>query len=369
MLKKVSTSHWIFDLKTDVLFLSSLYFFVALSVLMKFTLPSQYFHISFVSIGIILGWSHTLAPLFLVFQCNYSKLIEDEVWKRAQKYSLFFASFLTIYYICAFFFLRLTGNYDISLAILLLPPLGHFIWNFFHFGKQNYGLINFYNHKFQLLSSRKWENAFCLFSSGLVVPSIVLTHLTKWILPETLPPWTSHALWLGVATVFVLGLPLLFTKESTWGKRMCILMVLLQPLLLKVDFNAFHLLAFVYPHWLAEIFLIHQLKRHSPLNREPSVPWRFSLSVIFLGTAVALAIQHLSQTIPLKRFFTLTVPWYGYEFSESLLILGYVISTFYAIFTYLHFYLDGIIYRASSYKDPDFLARALNLSSERRTTT
>lgn len=355
-------SRWIFGRYQDLLVFGAAILFLGLSYGLRPFFPREERVAFFFGIGTFLGMSHTIAPALLLLNRRFRDLLADPVAARVRRDLICITGAVFVFYAVGLALFYATGDHRISILYVLIPPAIHIVWNFFHFGKQNFGIINLYNRKLNLPHSRRYEDGFCLLSA-VVVGAQIVVRVVRHFFKLNIPAEIFIGLWVLSGAVVLIGVPILLTRGAPIGKRLCVLIVMLQPITLMFLTNI-QLLIFTFPHWLAEIYLINRLHRHA---KHPSgeTSWHsvyaFALFAIVLGTAITLFNQHIMQSFSLQRFYALPIPLKSHWQADATVALLYLFAFAYGLMTYMHFYLDGVVYRGASYKNPAFLPQALKL--------
>ncbi len=369
MTKKDLKLNWgaVFDTKTDLIFLSSGFWLLLVMLLGIGLLPSVKYVELLIFCGFFLGTPHTLAPFFLTLHPMYRRYFKKDLYRRTLvTLGLWFALILVGYTAAIYsrFFLNLSG-----IQIFTFIATIHVLWNYFHFARQHFGILNLYNirHPEAKPVSIKIEDLFCFFAVGLSMLNVlyfswpfyqkVLLHF-GWniFLPfNWVPQWMPTLL----VTLFLFSLYLISYSRKSLLKTAYIVMILVQPILGFYYFKHFHFICFTLTHWLTEIFLIHYLyKKSQPHSVRSRIMPSYILFLLIIGPLSYILIE-VRQGLNYTALHTLSVPKeiaLG-DFSPWVHLL-YLVP--YAWLTTMHFYLDRVVYSSSSYKDQNHLRRIWN---------
>lgn len=356
----IKNTNWIFSPFEDLLFISSAVVFTIAFFLLSFILPDGQIPLLVLILGILLSWTHTIAPALLLADKNFSGHLKDETLARTKNTLYRITIIIAAFYLLGLMTLLREESRKYFYYYLLALPLIHFYWNFIHYARQNFGLVNLYNRKFNIKNTYMWDNAFCLLSTAFVIPLLSVTVIFNFF-QYTPPDWyDSVLLFLSYLTI-VLGLPLLAKKNNSLGKQICILVIIVQPIIIYYSFSLYSLAALSFPHWFTEIYLVNRLQKNSVRNSTFKNRYNFLFIVMAVGLLFWFFTRFFIKSNSLDRLFVLIVPVQENWTLNSLYILNFIVAFIYAVPTIWHFYLDSVIYKGSSYKDPNFLAQAMNL--------
>lgn len=320
-------------------------------------------------LGGVLGMSHAIAPLYLFLNKRYQKQLTFEAISTGNKFLILWAGFTLVFYVSA-----LSGQVhwgEVVGEAFIFMSLIHIIWNYFHFGKQHFGILHLYNLKSSNIPKTRtlFENYFCLVSTtlSLLNVSYYLTPAYNGIFRkyemavrlnmDWVPLFMPVALLaLGLATLYVIG----YSWRNSF-KSIYVLIVFLQPVVGFYIFQHYHFFFFGVSHWLAELFLISKLmaepSQESPQKGSRALKTSI-LGVMVLGSLMSLLFYWAGSAHGNLRFHTVPIPD---QVTNSVTMFS--LNLFYfGVFFWLnttHFFMDKIVYSSGSYRDKTFLKQRL----------
>lgn len=369
LFKSFNLDHALSSFTNDFIFIINGFWLLLFVYIAKFIVPPGQQIYLMMGVGTLLGMAHTISPLYLFMQKDFRKNLSDEAILKIRSFLLWWGIFTLGVYGATLF-----GQYFYGVLlgeIFILMSVIHIGWNYFHFGRQHFGVLHLYNMKQKRLNSTniKIENVFSLLSVFLsfLNVSLYLEPSYNRLFEKYGIPLKISMAWLDPLMPWIL-FPLLclgfYIIHYSWGnffKIVYISMIALQPIVGFYIFMQYHFFFFGVSHWLTEIFLVGRLlkntKEKEDLGRS-ALTIKSILYVILGGASISLILYWLGTTQGNLRFHTIPVP---NNSIQSLDMLGISIVYFGITFwlSTMHFFMDRMIYSSKSYKRSDFLEKQL----------
>ena len=307
---------------------------------------------------LILSGAHMLAPFLLILASKKERervmKLDPKFWSRI---ALIAALPFLLYGLSAtlFQFSSTAGSAYIPIAVMGCIWV---LWNAWHFGIQQFGLMQIYRTRAGLASmrSRKFDSRMATLY-GCVVPTVIT--IQAGVQDKFLRNFVQHSVWLEpivqplfwilVVSALATMIYLRLSRSGNLPIYLLYLSMFIQSILL-LNLAFFNLMiAVIVTHWLQEIFLIGHI--YAQEHRAQFNNGKRNLFMTIVGVLLVLAVSGVVdwiQHIPTIRKYRITVSGGFNHWSTVTPEFFWTITMAFAAimsFAILHFYIDRLVHR------------------------